>query len=163
MGWTGRECGPTLRAMFKTAMVVAAAVWLTSIPVRAASDEETAKEIVAMERRAMDGWITGNPDPALAIADPEISYFHVMTEKRLDGLAAVKELFERYRGMPLYESYQMGDLKVVVHGDVAVLTYLLIFQKGGAANRWNATEVYQRKMAGWRVIHSHWSQTRPGA
>jgi ketosteroid isomerase-like protein len=149
--------------MLKNAVLMAAAVWLIGMPARAASDTETAKEIVAMERRAMDGWITGNPDPALAIADADISYFHIMTEKRLDGLAAVKALFEQYRGRPLYESYDMVDAKVQTSGDTAVLTYILVFQRAGTTGRWNSTQVYQRKKDGWRVIHSHWSQTRPGA
>jgi ketosteroid isomerase-like protein len=149
--------------MFKNAVLMAAAAWLIGVPARAASDAETSKEIVAIERRAMDGWITGNPDPALAIADADISYFHIMTEKRLDGLAAVRALFEQYRGRPLYDSYDMVDAKVVVCGDMAVLTYLFVFRNGGTTGRWNSTQVYQRKKDGWRVIHSHWSQTRPQA
>ena len=149
--------------MIRNAVVVGVAAWLICLPARAASDAETAKEILAMERRAMDGWITGNPDAALAIADPEISYFHIMTAKRLDGIAAVKALFEQYRGTPLYEKYEMVDAKVVVNGDTALLTYVLVFDKGGTTNRWNSTQVYQRKKDGWRVVHSHWSQTRPGA
>ena len=149
--------------MFKTAVLMAAAVWLTSMPARAASDAETAKLILSLEHKAMDGWMTGDPEPTLAIADPEISYFHVMTEKRLDGLPAVKALFEQYRGTPLFESYEMTDAKVVTGGDIAVLTYQLVFQRSGATNRWNATQVYRRNKDGWRILHSHWSQTRAGA
>ena len=63
-----------------------------------------ATEILALERRAMDGWLKGDPDPVLAITDPDISYFHVMTEKRIDGLPALKALFEAYRGTPLFDS-----------------------------------------------------------
>jgi ketosteroid isomerase-like protein len=55
------------------------------------------------------------------------------------------------------------DTKVVVGGDMAVLTYLFVFRNGSTAGRWNSTQVYQRKKDGWRVIHSHWSQTRPPA
>ena len=149
--------------MFRTAVLITAAAWLMSMPAWAASDAETAKEILSLERKAMDGWITGNPDPTLAIADPEISYFHVMTEKRLDGVAAVKALFEQYRGTPLFESYEMTDVKVVTSSDMAILTYLLVFQRSGATYRWNATEIYRRNKDGWRILHSHWSQTRPNA
>jgi hypothetical protein len=31
---------------------------------------------------------------------------------------------------------------------------------GTVTSRWNATQVYQRKNEGWRIIHSHWSETR---
>ena len=149
--------------MLKNAVIAVATVWLMSTPARAASDAETAKEIVAMERKALDGWIKGNPDPTLAIADADISYFHVMTDKRLDGIAALKALFEQYRGRPLFESYDMVDSKVVVNGDVAVLSYLVVFRNGTTTSRYNSTQVFQRKKEGWRVVHSHWSQTRPGA
>jgi ketosteroid isomerase-like protein len=114
-----------------------------------------------MERKVMDGWQTGNPDPMLEISDPEITWFHVMTEKRLDGLPALKALLESYRGMPLFDSYEMADPKVQASGDIAVLTYVLVRHVGAATSRWNSTEVYQRKKDGWRIIHSHWSATRP--
>jgi hypothetical protein len=40
-----------------------------------------------------------------------------------------------------------------------VLTYILVRHVGASTTRWNATQVYQRKKDGWRVIHSHWSVT----
>jgi ketosteroid isomerase-like protein len=123
----------------------------------------SAAEILAMERQAMDGWLKGNPDPVLAIADAEITYFHIMTEKRIDGLPALKALFETYRGTPLFDSYEIVDPKVQVSTDTAVLTYLFVRRNSAATSRWNATQVYQRKKEGWRVIHTHYSQTRPPA
>jgi len=112
---------------------------------------------MVLEHRAMDGWRDGNPEPALAVFDPEVTYFHVMTEKRLDGLAAVKELFEKYRGMPLFESYEILEPRVQAAGDVAVLTYRFVRHARGEAGQFNVTQVYQRKKEGWRVIHSHFS------
>jgi ketosteroid isomerase-like protein len=73
----------------------------------------------------------------------------------------VKALYDAYRGRPLFDSYEIVDPKVQTGGDVAVLTYILVQQNGSTANRYNATEVYQRKKDGWRVIHSHWSATKP--
>ena len=122
-------------------------------------NEATKREILAMERKAMDGWQAGNPDPALEISDPEITYFHAVTDKRIEGLPALKALFEPYRGMPLFDSYEMAEPKVQLAGDTAVLTYVLVRHVGGATTRWNTTQVYQRKKEGWRVIHAHWSTT----
>ena len=124
-------------------------------------NEATAREVLALERTTLDGWQVGNPDPLLAISDPEITYFHVVTDKRLDGLPAVKALFESYRGRPLFDSYEMAEPKVQSSGDIAVLTYILVRHVGTATSRWNATQVYRRKKEGWRIIHSHWSATRP--
>lgn len=140
---------------------IAAAVCATASP--ALSQTDTASEIIALERQALDGWVQGNPDPLLAMCDADVTYFHVMTQKRLDGLAALKALVEPFRGQSLYEAYEMSEPKVHVSGDVAVLSYILVQRRGSDSGRWNATQVYQRKGGHWRVVHTHWSQTSPPA
>ena len=143
--------------------VLAGAVAAALCGVLAAADqnEAAAREVLALERTTLDGWQVGNPDPLLAISDPDITYFHVVTDKRLDGLPALKALFEPYRGRPLFDSYEMAEPKVQATGDTAVLTYVLVRHVGTATTRWNATQVYLRKKEGWRVIHSHWSENKP--
>jgi ketosteroid isomerase-like protein len=143
--------------------ILACAIAAAAGGMMAAAEETDAagREILALERKALDGWQAGDPGPILAISDPDITYFHVMTGKRLDGLPAVRDLFERYRGTPLFDSYEMAGAKVQAAGDTAVLTYILVQHMGAATTRWNATQVYQRKKDGWRVIHSHWFATRP--
>ena len=141
------------------ALSIAAALCAVPAPIRSAAD--TTSEIIALERKVMDGWIQGNPDPFLAVSDADITYFHVVTEKRIDGLPALKSLVEPYRGRSLFDSYEMLEPRVQVAGDIAVLTYVLLRRNGSATSRWNATQVYQKKAAGWRIIHSHWSQTAP--
>jgi ketosteroid isomerase-like protein len=142
-------------------LACAAAAALGGVLAAADENETTAREILALERKTLDGWQAGNPDPLLAISDPEITYFHVVSDKRLDGLPAVKALFEAYRGRPLFDSYEMADAKVQASGDTAVLTYTLVRHVGAATTRWNSTQVYQRKKEGWRIVHSHWSATKP--
>jgi len=117
------------------------------------------RELIAMERASMDGWLKGDSGPMLSAADPDITLFHVMTPQRLDGAAAVKALYEAYAGRPLFESYRIENPKVQAGGEMAILSYQLVTQNGGTARRWNATEVYRKKKAGWRVIHSHFSNT----
>lgn len=137
-----------------------AATWCAA-PSFAQSLADPTAEIVALERKAMDGWIQGDPGPTLAISDAGITYFHVMTQTRVEGRAALEALVERFRGRSLYDRYEMIDPKVQAAGDTAVLTYILVQHNGALASRWNATQVYQRKAEGWRVIHTHWSQTAP--
>ena len=108
----------------------------------------------------MDGWLKGDPGPQLAITDPQITYFHAVVENRLEGLPAVQELYERFRGRPLFDSYEILNPKVQALGDVTVLTYRLAQHAGGVTAFWNATQVYQRKKEGWRVIHTHWSSAK---
>ena len=121
------------------------------------SAAETGRELIAMERASMEGWLKGDSGPMLAASDPDITLFHVMTPQRLDGSAAVKALYQPYAGRPLFDSYQMENPKVQAGSDMAVLTYRLVTHNGYTVRTWNATEVFQKKKAGWRVIHSHFS------
>ena len=125
------------------------------------SRAQTERELIAMERAAMDGWLKGDPGPMLAAADADITFFHAMTPQRLEGVAAVKELYAAYGGRPLYDSYRIDNPKVQAAGDMAVLTYQLVTRNGDVARTWNATQVYQRKSAGWKVIHTHFSAAAP--
>ena len=148
-----------MKTLFLACVVGAA---LGGVLPAADQNEAAAREVLALERTTLDGWQAGNPDPLLAISDPDITYFHVVTDKRLDGLPALKALFEAYRGRPLFDSYEMADAKVQsAGGDTVVLTYTLVRRLGTATTRWNASQVYQRKKEGWRIVHSHWSATRP--
>ena len=149
-----------MRKMKKSILAGAVVAALGGVLAAADQNETHAREVIALERTTLDGWQVGNPDPLLAISDPEITYFHVVTDKRLEGLPAVKALFEAYRGRPLFDSYEMAEPKVQASGDTAVLTYTLVRHVGAATTRWNATQVYQRKKEGWRIIHSHWSATQ---
>lgn len=149
--------------MKQVLLCCAAAVALCGALAAGDQTETTTREILALERGTLDGWAAGNPDPLLAITDPDITYFHAVVTRRLDGLAAVKELFDGYRGRPLFTSYEMNEAKVQLAGEAAILTYVLVSHVGASATRWNATQVYQHKKEGWRIIHSHWSQVRaPG-
>ncbi len=145
--------------LMRVILVCAAASALSGAAAAAGQNEAAAREILALERQALDGWQAGNPDPCLALMDPEITYFHVVTGQRLDGLPAVKALFEGYRGKSLFDSYEMAGPKVQGDGDTVVLTYILVRHVGAETTRWNSTQVYQRKKDGWRVVHSHWSVT----
>jgi hypothetical protein len=143
----------------KKALLILAAV-CCGIPALAETEADATRQILALEHQAMDGWLTGNPDPALAISDPEITYFHAVTEKRLEGLPALKALYEKFRGTPLFDSYDILDPRVQFAGDAAVLTYHFVRHNGAAVSHWNATQVYRRTKEGWRVIHSHFSVMR---
>ncbi len=124
------------------------------------SDADVARQLLALERQAMDGWMKGNPDSDLARSDAAITYFHVVTDKRIEGLAALAELFEKYRGTPLFDTYEIVEPKVQASGDVAVLTFTLECRNGTTTYRYYTSEAYQHKKEGWRVIHAHWSKAK---
>jgi len=127
----------------------------------AAGEDAAEREILALERGAMEGWRRGDPEPLLRTLDPEVSYVHVMTRGRLEGLAAVRPLVETYRGRTLFDSYEIVAPRVQGSGDARVLTYEFVTHNGSAVGHWNATQVYRRTPDGWRVLHAHWSPLTP--
>ena len=147
-----------MKAFFVAVALAAAA---SALLPAADTNEQIVQQLVALERSAMDGWKNGNPDPLLAISDPEVTYYHAVTNGRIDGLAALKQFYEGYRGRALFDTYEIQDPKVQVHGDVAILTYHFVRSMGGVSDHWNATQVYLREAQGWKVIHTHWSMTNP--
>lgn len=145
----------------KFAFTVQAFLYLICVmPVLAQPAADPTAEILALERQVMDGWLKGDPGPALAISDPQITFIHEMTEQRLEGLAALKTLYDPRRGTPLFDRYEILNPKVHSAGGVAILTYQLAQHVGGSVRYWNGTEVFRTTSEGWRVIHSHWSRAK---
>jgi ketosteroid isomerase-like protein len=63
--------------------------------------------------------------------------------------------------------HEMIAARVQQHGDVALLSFNLV-QYGKLSGptetvlaQWNTTEEYRRIAGEWKIIHSHWSFTRP--
>lgn len=126
-----------------------------------AAAESVGSKVIALERRTMDGWLQGSPDEFLKLVDADITFFHSTQPERLVGAQAVRALCESYRGRPLFDRYAIGEPRVAVSGHTAVLTYLFTTQNGTIVRQWHATVVYRTGAAGWRVIHSHFSQVGP--
>ena len=128
------------------------------------------EELVALERSALDRWIHLDPQGYLDLFAPNVTYFDPFTERRVEGLDAM-----RIRLAPMKEMrppftdprYEMVGPEVQHHGDVALLTFNLVNYGKMPDNservlaRWNATEVYARLGGAWRIVHSHWSYIRP--
>jgi hypothetical protein len=146
--------------MKKTVSILACLAGLWAAPLWADPASDPAREVVALERQAMDGWLHGDPGPQLAITDPEITYIHDVAGTRLEGLAALRDLYERYRGMPLFDSYEILNPKVHATPGMAVLTYRLARHNGSAVEYWNGTEVFVKRPEGWRIVHTHWSAAK---
>lgn len=134
------------------------------------SVDKLSAEIIALEHSALDRWITGDPQGYLDIYAPEVTYFDPFQEKRVDGLPAMKTLFAPMQGTksPIQEPrYEMIAPQLQRHGETALLTFNLV-NYGKLPNqpetmlaRWNATEVYGLIDGKWKIIHSHWSFTKP--
>jgi len=132
---------------------------------------DVARHIISLERAALDRWITADPDGYLSLYTRDATYFDPFRDKRVDGLDELSAQAAAMRGMTLpftEPRYELIDPAVHVEGNVAVLTFNLVNygKPSGSAEekilaRWNATEVYRVTDDAWRIIHTHWSFTKP--
>jgi ketosteroid isomerase-like protein len=122
--------------------------------------------IIALERGALDRWGRGDPQGYLALYAREVTYFDPMREKRIDGFDAMQQALEPIKGLVKVDRYEMIDPQVHRAGDAAILTYNLVsYGRSPAGNamavRWNSTAVYAQIDRQWKIVHSHWSYTKP--
>jgi ketosteroid isomerase-like protein len=120
-----------------------------------------ADKILKLERAALDRWGKGDPDGYLEINAPDVSYFDPFLDHRLDGLAALSTWFDGIRGKIKIDRDEIVDPRVQVIGDAAILTLRFVSQGSEGTAHWNCTEVYQRFDDDWKIVHSHWSFTKP--
>ena len=145
---------------------------LLSVPVVSkSSDNSLADQIISLERQALNRWIHGDPQGYLDLYSPEITYFDPFREKRVDGLQAMQAMLEPLKNAksPIRDpGFEMIDPKIQQHGEIVLLTFNLVNygkpptrDTESILSRWNSTEVYSRVSGRWRIIHSHWSFTKP--
>ncbi|MGQ0642840.1 MAG: YybH family protein [Gemmatimonadaceae bacterium] len=158
-----------MRRLILFSVLVVTIAGCGSAALESAAADQTASEVIALERAALDRWIKPDPDGYIELAAPEITYFDPTTEKRVDGRPAMQERLAPLRNVKLPFTdprYDMIDPKVQHYGDVALLTFNLV-NYGTVAGaekvlaRWNSTEVYGRVGGRWKIVHSHWSLVQP--
>ena len=121
--------------------------------------------IIALERAALDRWGRGDPQGYIETFAPEITYFDPFTERRIDGIEGMKAMLQPLVEIKI-ESYEMLNPRVQQSGDVAVLSFNLASHTRNPDGsprtvRWNSTEVYRRVVGKWKIVHNHWSFTKP--
>jgi ketosteroid isomerase-like protein len=125
-----------------------------------------ADPIIALERGALDRWGRGDPHGYLELYARDVTYFDPARDGRVDGLDAMTALLAPIKGQVKVDRYEMIAPHVYRAGDAAVLTYNLVSHSrrpDGAATvtRWNSTAVYAQIGGQWKIVHSHWSYTKP--
>jgi hypothetical protein len=120
-----------------------------------------AQAILAVERGALERWARGDLNGFLEASDAEVDYFDPFLEARLEGLPALRGLYDQAQGKIHVDRWEMVNPRVIVSGDMGVLTFNFVSYRQGRVVRWNTTEVYRRKNGEWKIVHTHWSLTKP--
>jgi ketosteroid isomerase-like protein len=123
--------------------------------------DKDAQAILTIERSAFERWAKGDLNGFLDVSDPDVDYFDPFVEGRLDGLSALRAIYAPMQGKIHVDRWEMVNPRVVVSGDMGVLTFNFVSYSKGREVRWNTTEVYRRKDGRWKIVHTHWSLTKP--
>lgn len=128
-------------------------------------------ELVTLECSALDRSTKLDLQGYLDLYAPDVTYFDVSTEQRIDGLAAMRARVASMKPLkppPFTQArYELIAPRVQQHGDAALLTFNLVnygkLSDGveRELSRWNCTEVYARVGSSWKIVHSHWSFVQP--
>ncbi|HEY4786165.1 MAG TPA: DUF4440 domain-containing protein [Bacteroidales bacterium] len=144
----------------KTFALVLSALTITSACTK--HETEVSKQIIALEKAAMDRWSHGDVYGFLELSAEDVVYFDPMLEKRLDGLKKLTELYKPLQGKINVSKYDMIDPKVQAVENMAVLTYNFKSYEGEHVYQWNCTEVFRKEKDNqWKIIQTHWSFTKP--
>lgn len=120
------------------------------------------EQIIAKERAVLNRWKTGDTYGFIEAAAEEITYFDPGLEKRCTGKKAFIEWIGAFNGTFSFPDYELIDPQVQMHGDVGVLTFNFTgHMQDGSKEYWNTTEIYKLFDGDWKLISSHWSQTKP--
>lgn len=120
------------------------------------NDAESVK-ILEIERAALALWCKGDPSGFLRASWPDVSYFDPFVRTRLDGIAALEELYESLRGKVSADRFEIVSPRIQIAGDTAILSYYFESKSGSRVMSWNCSEVYERRGAEWKIAHTHWS------
>ncbi len=148
-------------------IVAAGLMMLNALSCGRPSGDRVDEEIIALERGALERWGKGDPQGFVEIMADEETYFDPMTAKRVDGLDALRRYVAPFAGKISIERVEMVDPKVQRFGDAALLTFNLVDYgaqlAGGPKStaRWNSSELYKKIDGRWKIVHSHWSYTKP--
>ena len=121
------------------------------------------KEIVEIEKKALEKWYAGDPTPYINNMSGDIAYFEPILDKRLDGKQPLSKMFEALRG-----KVHARQVRHAQHarsngrrfGDP--LVQISSPSKTACPIAGTATEIFAKGSdSQWKLIHSHWSQTKP--
>jgi ketosteroid isomerase-like protein len=130
-----------------------------------AADDFSEGTLIALERAALDRWGKGDPSGYLELYAPEVTYFDPQRERRLDGLDQLTAAFAPIKGLVNTPRYDLVAPSVYRRGDLAVLSFNLVVygaqQPTPTITRWNTTSVYALIDGRWKIVHHHFSLTKP--
>jgi hypothetical protein len=121
------------------------------------------RELLELERSALDRWSGGDPAGYGQWAAEEVTYFDDMgARKRVAGKDALLGYLDSLKEHMPPHRYEMGDPLVQIFGDMGIVSFLYLPSTldGQAGTPWRASTVYALIDGKWQMVHAHWAMMK---
>ncbi|MCX7671444.1 MAG: nuclear transport factor 2 family protein [Anaerolineae bacterium] len=133
------------------------------------------QEVLAVLDRQLRSIWAGDLETYRATTAPDVTFYEwYISTQRIDGFdfhlretaANHRAAESRRQGGHRYEiEHEVLASKVQLYGDIAIVTYTLLMRyitdEGVRRTEHNETRVFQRREAGWQLVHCHKSPMWP--
>jgi ketosteroid isomerase-like protein len=116
--------------------------------------------VLARENAILDRWDNGDPMGFIDVAADDVTYFGPELGRRVDGKTAFRERLLPIVGKIHNPPRRMEAPMVRVYGEIAILTFVDVYDFPTAKSIWNVTEVYRLTDGEWKLIHSQWAEAK---
>lgn len=124
------------------------------------SEDSIKSLILAKEQATLDRWYNGDPMGFIDNSWEDVTYFDASLMARADSIEAFRNILTPIIGQIHIPAHKFDKPLVRIFGDIAVLTFTDVFNIKENTARWHATEIYQRRGNDWKLIHSHWTESK---
>jgi hypothetical protein len=118
------------------------------------------KTIIAIENSILDRWDSGDPMGFVDVSADDVTYFGPEMGRRIDGKKAFRDRLTPLIGKIHNPPRRMENPMVRVFGEIALLTFVDVYDFPNSKSIWNVTEVYRLEGNEWKLIHSQWSEAK---
>ena len=125
------------------------------------TDVDSIKSLVlTKENIALDRWYNGDPMGFIDNSWDDVTYFDPSLMTRVDSIDSFREILTPIIGMVHVPMHRLEKPLVQVFGDIAILTFTDVLNVDTTTVRWHATEIYLCRENEWKLIHSHWTESK---
>jgi len=117
--------------------------------------------ILSKENTTLKRWYNGDPIGFIDNSWEDVTYFDPSLKNRADSINAFRKILTPIIGQIHIPVHKLDKPLVRIYGDIAILTFtdVITFDENNTG-RWHATEIYQHRGNDWKLIHSHWTESK---
>jgi hypothetical protein len=141
-------------------ILISSACCKSTCPKTTANEDSIKALILAKENAVLARWYNGDPLGFIDNSWEDVTYFDPSLKLRIDSINAFRKLLEPIKGVVHVPSHKMDKPQVWIFNDIAILTFTDVFAVSNKTFRWHATEIYQHRGNDWKLIHSHWTESK---